>query len=157
MKRWQLLPLQRLREHRVQAAERVLAQARREVALAREAVSRVEREIDVLESNYRHLQQQPLETRSARNLQSREQRLEAARRALDAAGQRLLRTREQVTAAQAQEAVARGELNAARRKTESLQVQHRAWKRQQGVAEALDEEAELEDRVLADRAREPQT
>ncbi|MDQ5879651.1 MAG: hypothetical protein QG638_2387 [Pseudomonadota bacterium] len=148
--RWPLHPLLHLRDHRVTAAERALLQALREVQQARLAETAAADAVETEQQRYAHQQAQPLTTPNARGLQQRQMRLEAHRQQIAIARARLDEQRQRVWQAEQQEAAVREAYNAARRKAESLKLQQQAWQRQQSLAQQLDEEAELEDRVLTD-------
>ena len=148
--RWPLTPLLRLRDHRVQAAERALLQARREVQQARLAETAAADAVETEQQRYAHQQAEPLTALNARGLQQRQTRLETQRQRIALARARLDEQRQLVWQAEQQESAAREAYNAARRKAESLQLQQQTWRRQQQQFELLDEESELEDRVLTD-------
>ena len=148
--RWPLHPLLRLRDHRVAAAERALLQARREVQQARLAETAAADAVETEQQRYAHQQAEPLTALNARGLQQRQTQLEAQRQRIALARARLDEQRQLLWQAEQQESAARETYNAARRKAESLQLQQQAWRRQQSRIELLDEENELEDRVLTD-------
>ena len=148
--RWPLHPLLRLRDHRVAAAERALLQARREVQQARLAETAAADAVETEQQRYAHQQAEPLAALNARGLQRRQTQLEAQRQRIALARARLDEQRQLLWQAEQQESAARETYNAARRKAESLQLQQQAWRRQQSRIELLDEENELEDRVLTD-------
>lgn len=147
--RWPLHPLLRLRDHRVQSAERGLLQARRELQQALAAEVAAADVVEAEQQRYAHLQTEPLTALNARSLQQRQTQLESQRQRIALARARLDEQRQLVWQAEQQENNAREAYNAARRKAESLHLQQQAWRQQQSRIELLDEESELEDRVLA--------
>ena len=108
---------------------------------------------DALESERQHYAQQqaePLAAPNARGLQQHCARLETQRQRIALARARLDEQRQLLWQAEQQENAARDSYNAARSKAESLTLQQQAWQRLQALAQQLDEESQLEDRVLTD-------